>query len=264
MKKVLLCPPAYYDIEYEINPWMDLNNKVDHDKVNEEYLKLKQIYSELNIEILEIQPEKGLPDMVYAANFGSIADNVFIKSNFKFEERKKEASLAKNYFQKLGLHIEELPEGIIWEGQGDLLKAGNTYFLGWGKRTELQAKKVLEEILHTEIIDLKLVDKYYYHLDTCFLPIDEKTVAFNSLSFEEQDIIKIANHFPNIIEVEQADNDILACNAIVEGKTIVCGQGISQKLKGEYAKYGYEVKEVPMEEYRKGGGSVKCLTLEFY
>ena len=56
----------------------------------------------------------------------------------------------------------------------------------------------------------------------------------------------------------------MACNAVVFNKTIVTGAGISNKLKKEYAKYGYEVVEIHTGEYLKGGGSVKCLTLEFY
>src|SRR6266581_500250 len=147
MKKVLLCPPTYYEVVYEINPWMDVTKKVDHAKVQEEYQKLKQTYQELGCEILEIEQEKGLPDMVYAANYGFPQDNIFIKSNFKFEQRKKEAELAKESLQKRGFTIKELPEDIVWEGQGDLLTVGGKYFLGFGKRTDYIAKKYLENYL---------------------------------------------------------------------------------------------------------------------
>jgi N-dimethylarginine dimethylaminohydrolase len=27
MKKILMCPPTAYDIEYEINPWMHMDNQ---------------------------------------------------------------------------------------------------------------------------------------------------------------------------------------------------------------------------------------------
>ena len=264
MKKVLLCPPKYYDIEYEINPWMDVTKKVDHQKAKEEHQELKQVYQELGLEILEIPQEKGLPDMVYAANHGFPKGTMFIKSNYKFDQRKQEAAFAKAYFQKLGFVIKELPEYITWEGQGDLLMVGRQYVLGWGKRSDFAAKKYLSEYLDTKIIDFKLVNPYYYHLDTCFLPLNDKTVAINPVSFEKEGLEKIAHHFPNVIRVEEQDNAILACNATVIDKTIVIGKGISQKLKDDFAQYDYTTREVPMEEFRKGGGSVKCLTLEFY
>jgi N-dimethylarginine dimethylaminohydrolase len=32
MKKVLLCPPTYFDVEYEINPWMHKEVRPDKKK----------------------------------------------------------------------------------------------------------------------------------------------------------------------------------------------------------------------------------------
>jgi N-dimethylarginine dimethylaminohydrolase len=264
MKKILLCPPTHYDIEYKINPWMDIENKVDQQKVHEEYQQLKQTYKDLGCEILEIPQEKDLPDMVYAANYGFPQSNVFIKSNFKFDERKDEAEAAKKYFEKLGFATQELPTHISFEGQGDLLVAGDKYLMGWGKRTDKEAKKYLEKILNVDITDFKMINPYYYHLDTCLLPINGQTIAINPLSFEQEGIEKLKKIFKKIIYVSKEDNAILACNACIVENTIVIGKGISQQLKDEFKAAGYNTKEVDMNEYRKGGGSVKCLTLEFY
>jgi N-dimethylarginine dimethylaminohydrolase len=264
MKKVLLCPPTYYDIDYEINPWMDVNNKVDRQKAQEEYQQLKQVYQEHGLEVLEIPQEFGLPDMVYAANFGFPQNNLFIKSNYKFDERKPESELAKKYFQNLGFAIKELPENIFWEGQGDFLKVGKKYLLGWGKRSMFESKKYLADILQSDIIDLKLVDSYYYHIDMCMTPLTEEIISINPFSFDAEGLKKIHANFSVVIETSKADNKIMACNSFVIDKTIVIAQGVSEQLKNEYAKYGFSVREVPMEEFRKGGGSIKCLTLEFF
>lgn len=264
MNKVLLCPPLFFDIEYEINPWMDLNKKVDQQKVQTEYQILKQTYLELGLDILEIEQGKNLPDMVYAANYGFVKNKIFIKSNFKFDERKGEETLAKQYFHKLGFTIKELPEHINWEGQGDFLTVGRKYFLGWGKRSDPESKKYLSDILQADIIDFELINPYYYHLDTCFLPLTTDTVAINAESFTKKGLEEINKHFSHIITVSKKDNDLLACNAVVTNKTIVLGKGISDALKNDFEKAGFGTKEVPMDEYRKGGGSVKCLTLEFF
>lgn len=263
-KEVLLCPPTQYDVVYQINPWMDTTNKVNPDKAMEQYNNLKQTYLDLGVTVNEISQQEGLPDMVYAANFGFPQDNIFVKANFMHDERKGEAELAKNYFAEKGFTVKELPENVIWEGQGDLLAVGDKYFLGWGKRSDKEAKDYLSEFLGHEMIDIKLTDPYYYHLDTCFTPLDAQTAAVNPRSFEEEGLATIKKHFPNIIEVGEEDNNLLACNAVIVDKTVVVGQGISQKLKDDYAKYGFTAREVPTSEYLKGGGSVKCLTLEYY
>jgi len=264
MKKILLCPPIFYDIEYEINPWMRLENKVDRQKVKEEYAELKSVYKSLGAEVLEIDPVKGLPDMVYAANLGFPLGNKFALSNFRYPQRRKEADYAKIFFEKLGFKIVTLPDGVYFEGQGDLLTAGGKYFLGWGKRSSREAKEILSKELGIEFVDFELKDPYFYHLDMSLGPLDNETVLMKSESFTKEGVAKIKAEFKNVIETTEEDNKFMACNLVVINKTVVIGQGISDSLKKNIEKYGFTVKEVPMDEYRKGGGSIKCLTLEFY
>jgi N-dimethylarginine dimethylaminohydrolase len=243
---------------------MNTGNTVDRIKAQTQYDELKQTYQQLGVDVLEISQDKTLPDMVYAANYGFPKDNLFIKSNFKHNERKKEAELSKEYLQKRGFFIKELPAEIILEGQGDLLTVAGKYYLGWGKRTMLEAKFYLSQYLKADIMDFKLIHPHYYHLDTCFLPLDEKTAAINPAAFDKEGREKLQKEFPQLIRVTEADNEILACNSVVVGKTIVSPKGISQPLKDAYQYYGFEIKEVPMSEFNKSGGAVKCLTLEFF
>jgi N-dimethylarginine dimethylaminohydrolase len=264
MKKVLLCPPSYYDIEYEINPWMHVENKVDHQKAKEEYTQLKAAFEKLGVETLEIEQPQGLPDMVYAANIGFPIDKKFVKANFKYRERQGESPVAKEYFEKLGFSIKEIPDDISFEGQGDLLSIGGKYFFGFGKRSDHEAKVYLEKFLDAELIDFELIDPYYYHLDMCLAPLTSETVAINPESFTSEGLEKIYDHFENIIAIGKEDNQIMACNMVVVDKTIVIGQGISQRLKDALKEFDFTTIEIPMDEFRKGGGSIKCMTLEFY
>jgi N-dimethylarginine dimethylaminohydrolase len=264
MKKILLCPPDFYDIEYEINPWMHLENKVDQKKVRVEYALLKAAYKSLGAEVLEISQVAGLPDMVYAANLGSPFGNKFAVSNFRFPQRRGESKYAKEYFEKLGFEIVSLPQEIFFEGQGDLLSVNGKFFIGWGKRSNREAKDVLNQKLGLEFIDLELVDPYYYHLDMSLGILDKETALMKPESFTQEGLAKIKAEFKNVIEVSAEDNKLMACNLVVVNKTVVIGQGISDSLKRNIEKYGFKVLEIPMDEYRKGGGSIKCLTLEFY
>ena len=259
-----MCPPTHYDIKYEINPWMHTDNPINHEKATAEFAALKKTYGELGVEIIEISQAPNLPDMVYAANIGHPHGKMFVKSNFKYKERREEAEIGRKYFEQLGFAIKELPSDIIWEGQGDLLVAGDKYILGWGKRTMQEAKKYLSEYLNSDIIDLQLIDPYFYHLDMCLFPLDEKTVAVNPTSFTPDGLKKIYDSFENVIEVGEGDNHNMACNGVVVGKTLVTPDGISEQLKNAFTKYGFTTREIDMTEFKKGGGAAKCLTLEFY
>ena len=264
MKKVLLCPPTFYDIEYEINPWMHVQNKVNNRKALGEYEALKNAYKSLGLEVLEITPVKGLPDMVYAANLGFPFGNKFAVSNFRYEQRRKESNFAKEYFEDLGFKIVTFSENIYFEGQGDLTTAGGKYFMGWGKRSSREAKDILNQELGINCIDLELRDPYFYHLDMSLGPLDSKTALINPRSFTQEGLLKLKGEFDNIIETSEEDNKFMACNLVTVAKTVVIAKGISDKLKNDIKKYGFDVVEISMDEFRKGGGSIKCLTLEFY
>lgn len=264
MKKILLCPPTYYNIEYEINPWMHIENKVLKKTAQDEYNLLKQTYIDLGVDILEIPPEKDVPDMVYTANLGYVKENIFIAANFKFPERQRESVYSKQYFRQLGFTVKKIPPDISWEGEAEFIPVGNTYFMGCGKRTDIRAKEHLSEILQAEVIPLKLIDPYFYHLDMCFLPLSEQTVAINPRSFEPDGLKIIRQNFETVIETSPEDNQFMGCNAEVIGKTIVVAQGLSKELRNKYDNLGYTTIELPMDQYRKGGGSIKCLSLEFH
>jgi len=243
---------------------MHIEDKVTSNSVNEEYALLKQFYKKLGAQIIEILPKKGLPDMVYTANLGFAKQNIFIVANFKYPERQKESIYSKEFFRKLGFKIKKLPPEIPWEGEGDFLKVGDKYFMGHGKRSSLEAKDYLSEILQGEVIPLKLIDPYFYHLDMCFFPLSSEVVAINPFSFEPDGLETIKNHFKTVIETSPKDNQTMACNAEIIGDTIVVAKALSKELKDKYTSLGYKTKEIPMDQYIKGGGSIKCLSLEFH
>jgi N-dimethylarginine dimethylaminohydrolase len=164
----------------------------------------------------------------------------------------------------LGYEILKVPETIFFEGQGDLLKTSSMYFFGWGKRSQVESKPYLEEFLGKPVVDFQLINPYYYHLDTCFAPLADDTVMINQRSFMPEGLAKIREIFPNVIETSEQDNTVIGCNLVTVGKNIVVGKGISLALIETLAKFGYKVHEIDTTEYLKGGGSVKCLSLELF
>lgn len=264
MKRILLCPPDFYDIEYEINPWMHLENKVDRAAAAREYTALKATFQALPVELYEINAKPGLPDMIYAANCGQVVGETFIAANFKFPERRGESNLFIEYFEnKFDFKTYRLPEGIYFEGQGDLLNTKSHYFLGWGKRTSFSALSLITAQLDKPAIELELIDPFFYHLDMSFTPLSDELAVIKEESFKPAGLKIIKDYFKDIIVPRPEDHAIMACNMVRVDNHIVIGAGISHYLKDEFKKRGFTVHEVPMAEYRKGGGSVKCSTFEF-
>lgn len=261
MNKILLCPPTFYNIRYEINPWMDLKNPVDPKKALEQYETLKYAFNELGIDYEEIVPQPDLPDQVFTTDTGHIEKDFFIKANFKYPQRAKEVEIVVSHLQKNGFTFHSMPENIFFEG-GDLLKMNERYYFGWGKRSSQEALAYLKKFLNAEVFPIELPDEYFYHLDTCFAPINDKVAIVNkaALTDEGNDLLK--KHFVNLIETNEEDNRLLACNLLSIGGQAILTQGISNELKDALRPHVDLINTVPMSEYIKGGGSVHCVSLE--
>ena len=147
-KSLLLCPPTYYDIKYEINPWMSKDNPIDKACAMEQYETLTYAYEQLGVNYDELAPDESVPDQVFTTDTGHAENKKFIKANFKYGERKKEADIAEAYFKEKGYDIHTLPSDIYFEG-GDLIKFDDIYLFGHGKREHVS----LEIVKHRDLLD---------------------------------------------------------------------------------------------------------------
>lgn len=262
IKKIALCPPDYFEVIYAINAWMDLNAKVDQQLAKKQYEAARDLYVELGAQVEEMPAKPGLPDMVFAANHGTVQGNIFVPSHFRHDERKQEAVFAKKYFEQKGYEIKELPQELFFEGQGDLIWAYGKYFMGYGKRSSKETAKHLEDFLDYPVIPLQMHDPYLYHLDVSLGSLSDEVAVVNPKCFLPEDLERLRHHFPKLIETNAQDNSVMACNLVVVGQHVVLGEGISDQLYGALEREGFAVHELAMSEYLKAGGSVKCLTLE--
>jgi len=110
------------------------------------------------------------------------------------------------------------------------------------------------------VIPLELVDPYYYHLDTCFCPLSAECAIFYPGAFDNYAKDVLRHQVPDLIEVNAAEAQRFACNAVVVGRTVITNTGCPN-LQSELARRGFTAQETPLDEFVKAGGSAKCLTL---
>lgn len=242
---------------------MDTENPVDTDRAIEQYNTLTYAYRQLGIEYDELTPHADLPDQIYTTDLGHAENNIFIKASFKYPERQKEADIAEEYFRGKDFDIKTFGPDIFFEG-GDLLKSGNTYFFGHGKRSSKNALPILEEMLDADVIGISLPDERFYHLDTCFTPLSEQIALVNKEALTPEDLEILEKHFDRLIPTSNQDNQLLVCNMLVNEQDLVMGEGVSNELKDELISLGFRIITVPMSEYLKGGGSIHCVSLEIW
>ena len=63
-----MCPPEYYGIEYEINPWMNQARQANHELAVRQWTDLNDLLAGLGVTIEIVSPVRGLPDLVFTAN----------------------------------------------------------------------------------------------------------------------------------------------------------------------------------------------------
>ena len=259
--KLLVCPPAYYGIEYEINPWMSRSQPSDRGQAWAQWDGLRRLLQEqLAVDIQLIGSQPGLPDMVFTANAGLVWDHKFIVSNFRYEVRRGEAAHFEEWFRQRGFTITRLPAELYFEGEGDLLKCGDTWFAGYHIRSDIIAHHKVAEIIEQEVLSLELTSDWYYHLDTCFCPLGNRRALYYPAAFDSYARTVLEDRIPELIPVCGEEAARFACNAIVVGDSIVMNDGCP-KVRERLESLGITVFETPLGEFLKSGGSAKCLVL---
>src|SRR5436190_22149962 len=102
MRELLLCPPDYYGIEYEINPWMSVARGADAAIVQEQWKQLHATLSKLNCKVHLIAPQPRLTDMVFTANAELKVGRKFILSNIRHKERAGEQRFVAKWMEQIG------------------------------------------------------------------------------------------------------------------------------------------------------------------
>ncbi|HEY5647912.1 MAG TPA: arginine deiminase-related protein [Nitrospiria bacterium] len=261
MPKFLMCPPEYYQIEYEINAWMDKNRQADAERARDQWHELYEtLTARLGAEVELMSPVKGLPDLVFTANAGLVAGREFMLSRFRYPERQREAPVFESWFKERGYQIHSISGETCFEGEGDALTLGETLFAGYQKRSDIQSHTWISGILKKRVLSLALIDPYFYHLDTCFFPLDAQTAFYFPDAFDDYGRRVIADAVPEAVPVSKEDAMRFGCNAVVVGRNIVLQKGCTGMTRVIEEK-GFTVHELDLSEFHKAGGSAKCLVL---
>jgi N-dimethylarginine dimethylaminohydrolase len=258
--RILMCPPDFYGIEYEINPWMSRQRQSDRQAAVEQWTSLKGHLEKAGATIELLEPKAGLPDLVFTANAAMIYRKTAVMARFRHAERQGEVEFDEAWLRGAGFEIRHVPEDLHFEGAGDALFCGETLFAGYRIRSHARGHQQIGEMLGCRVIPVELVDPYYYHLDTCFCPLAPGEAIYFPPAFDDYGRAALKAHVPKLIEVSTDEAPRFACNAVVVGRTVVTNTG-SPQLHKSLREHGFTPVETPLDEFVKAGGSAKCLTL---
>lgn len=263
MQKILMSAPTYFNVSYVINPHMEKNVGGNTSFASKQWNNLKNALIYVGAEIALVEPQPNLPDFVFTANAALIYKNLAIVSTFKHPERQGETLHYMKWFQDNGFETITL-ESENFEGAGDALydKKMPRLFVGYGWRTDLSAIEKLKKYIDLEIVPLELVNANFYHLDTCFCPLENGYYMIHMAAFSKKSQEWLnTNLAGKIVPVGRIDAFDFACNAVELNNTIILNKA-SEGLQRDLRKIKCEIIEVTLTDFLKAGGSAKCLTLK--
>jgi len=260
----LMCPPRLYDVNYVINPWMAGNvHASSRERAAQQWRRLYEALAEVaDIELIDPQP--GSPDMVFTANAGLAHNGIVALSSFFHPERQAEEQHFRRWFQDAGYTIRDIPRETPFEGEGDALFStdGTRLWAGHGPRTAAASHHYLSKTWNVDVVPLHLIDPRFYHLDTCFAPLENDQIMYYPPAFDAASVAKIEAFYSpgKRMIVNGSDAKNFACNAINIGGTIILND-ISRELTDRLESEGYNVVPVTLSEFLKAGGAAKCLAM---
>src|SRR5581483_7872971 len=154
---ILMCPPAFYGIEYEINPWMNRAVQADRELAIRQWNDLRQILEQAGARIALMTPVAGLPDLVFTANAAMIFQREAILARFRHVQRQGEEPYDDAWLQAAGFTVRKLPPEIYFEGAGDALFCGDTLFAGYRIRSDARGQQQVGSMVGCRVIPLELV-----------------------------------------------------------------------------------------------------------
>jgi N-dimethylarginine dimethylaminohydrolase len=263
-RRYLMCPPTYFTVDYSINPWMDPDVPVDTGLAVAQWHELVRTYRDLGHQVDLVAPRPGLPDMVFAANSGTVVHGHVLGARFRAPQRAAEAEHYRRWFVEQGFHNVVMPSAVN-EAEGDFAWTGRLLLAGSGFRTDPAAHAEAQEVLGVPVVSLRLVDPRYYHLDTALCVLDDSpsgpAIAYYPDAFSAGSLRVLRRLFPDAVLATDRDAACLGLNGVSDGRNVVLPAPATD-LAAELAQRGYRPIPVDMSELLKSGGGPKCCTME--
>ena len=173
-----MCPPEHFAVEYAINPWMNPTMPVDADRAMSQWQRLHAVFAGLGHTVHFIDPEPGLPDMVFAANGGTVIGGKVLGARFRYPQRAAEGSAYLDWFRRSGYPDRHGSRAASTRARGTSCSPRRRSSRATGSAATLGWPAELEELFGLPVISVRLVDPRFYHLDTALCVLGGGAAAY--------------------------------------------------------------------------------------
>jgi len=269
MPKVLVCPPKYFDVIDQKNPYMTKECAVDRVKARTQWEDFCSVLQQSGCEVETIEPVEGLEDMVFAANQVFVGEKpgygkFVVPSRMVYESRQREVPFFTEWCRARGYRVIEIDFGEDYlEGNGDLLwhPDGSRIYAGYGFRSTLggvQKFAAAMSEMGIPVVPLQLIDSYCYHLDTCLCPLNNDAALIFAGAFSADALAALHKSWKRVHLLDATEAHRLMGNGIVVNGRYITPH-ITPQLELILREEGLTPVLLETSEFEKAGGSCFCM-----
>ena len=202
-------------------------------------------------QILEVPPADECPDGVFIEDTMVVFRDLAVIARSGAEQRRPETTAAERVVAGAGYRVERISEPATLDG-GDVLKVGDTVYVGVGGRTN--ACGVTQLRRHLEPLGAKVVDvpvTKVLHLKSAVTALPDGTVIGYPPLVDDVDA------FGSFVEVSEPTGS----HVVLLGGDTVLMAASAPETAGLLASRGLEVVVVDISEFERLEGCVTCLSV---
>ena len=227
----------------------------DYDLALEQHRNYIEALRECGLQVFVLPPDENYPDSTFVEDTALLTSKCAIIANPGAPSRKGEVTAIRNFLNNHYSLIEKIEEPGTME-PGDIMMAGNHFYIGMSKRTNeygaAQTMKILDKFgFSSSVIPLKDI----LHLKTGISYLENNTLLASGELLKVKEFKKF-----KIIKVDNAES--YSANSVWINNRILIPRGYP-KTRDKIIENGYSIIELDVSEFRKLDGGLSCLSLRF-
>ena len=224
---------------------------VDIDLARRQWSEYVEVLRSNGWDILEVPTEENCPDCVFVEDAVVMFGDVAIITRPGDDTRKPEINAVEPIVRQLGCHIERIVAPGTMDG-GDVLKIGNTIYVGRGGRTNqagIDQFAAIVEPLGATVIAVPVTK--VLHLKSAVTALPDGTVIGWDPAVDD------SSAFPSYLSMPEESG---AHVVLLDNKRLLMAADAPRSAQ-MFRDRGYEPIEVDISEYIKLEGCVTCLSV---
>jgi dimethylargininase len=227
--------------------------KPHHANAVAQHLRYIRALEECGLEVTALDADEKYPDSVFIEDTAVVTARCAILARPGAESRRAEVHGVEEVLSGRYENIERIIDPGTLDG-GDVLQAGDHFYIGLTSRTNLEGARQLAEILQGYGYGVSFVEsREYLHLKS-------------GVSYLGDDVLVVAgelatkNEFGGFDKIVADSHEEYCANCIRVNDHVLVPAGF-EKTKAQIAARGYGLIELEMSEFRKVDGGLSCLSL---